>query len=152
MIRIVLATASVVLTLAWAVSGDGAEPLAEGKAKISQCVEKEGEEYIEARNWLIERPEALDLLHEDSWKQRWVKRICQGWMEHRELYERDMRGFESAEIVGRGAVVTMVPDAVSWGRTGSGAYGDKLVPLTVECLWKTGRRWRRSAERRCRTS
>ena len=128
MIRIALAMASVVLTLAWAVSGLGAEPLAEAKTKISQCIETEGEEYIEAREWLIEHPEALELLDGDSWKQRWVKSICQGWMEHGDLYGQKIRGFKSAEMGARRFVRVGPPPAVSSARNLSRVCGDKLVP------------------------
>ena len=143
MMRMAFSVAGAALGMTWAVSGVAAEPLAEAKAKIAQCIEKEGDEYVAARNWLIEHPEALDSLGEDSWKERWVKRICKGWIENRDLYEREMKSFELGEMHARHSVRVGVPDPFSWAKGASRTHGDKDIPLAVECLWKTGRGWRR---------
>lgn len=138
-----LSAAWTALTLTWAVSGAAGEPLAEAKAKIAQCIERQGEEYIEARNWVLGHPEALELLQEDSWKERWLKRICQGWIENKDLYEREMKAFETAEANARMSVSVGVPSlSRSTIRQRCRRLGDRLAPLMVECLWKTGRNWR----------
>ena len=91
MMRMALNVACIAGMLVGAVRGSGTEPPPQAKATIAQCIDGEGDEYIEARNWLIEHPEALDFLGEDSWKERWVKKICEAWMRHRDLYERAMK-------------------------------------------------------------
>ena len=96
------------------------EGTTEAREKIKQCIEKEGEEYIEAREWLIEHPEALDLLDEDSWKHRWVKRICQGWTEHGDLYKQRIRGLESAEMGAKRFVRVAPPRPYPWRGTSPG--------------------------------
>ena len=143
MMRIAFGPACIALILTWAVSGVPAEPVAEAKAKIADCIEKEGDEYIAARNWLIEHPEALEVLREDSWKERWLMRICRAWIEDKDLCERAMKTFEVGEINARRSVSVVVPDAVHWADGASRNYGAKGVPLGVECLWKTGRNWRK---------
>jgi hypothetical protein len=83
------------------------------------------------------------LLGEDSWKERWLKRICQGWIDNKDLYEREMKAFETAEANARMSVSVGVPSlSRSTIRQRCRRLGDRLAPLMVECLWKTGRNWR----------
>ncbi len=143
MIRMAFNVACIAGVLVGGVRGSGTEPPQEAKAKIAQCIEREGDEYVEARNWLIEHPEALDLLGEQSWKESWLKKICQGWIEQKALYEREMKTFEIGEMHARRSVSVGVPGPLHWAEGASRTHGDKDVPLMVECLWKTGRNWRR---------
>lgn len=143
MMRIAFSVAGVTLGMTWAVSGVAAIPPEEAKAKIALCIEKDGGQYIEARNWLISHAEALEMLSDVSWKESWLKRICRGWIENRDPYERAIKTFEIGEMNARRSVRVGVPDSFHWAKGASRTHGDKDVPLMVECLWKTGRNWRR---------
>lgn len=142
MARIASTLAGIALGTTLAVSGVAATPIEQAKAKIAQCVEKQGDEYVEARDWLLSHPEALELLSEISWRETWVKRICDAWMKQKDLCERAMRGFDLAEIHAKTSVRVVVP-SLSTVKNWSRNCGDALVPVMVECLWKTGSDWRR---------
>jgi len=124
-------------------AGLGAGGLTEAKTKVTQSIEKQGDEYVEARDWLVQHPEALGLLGQGSWKEQWVKRICEAWIENRKLYEQVLGRFELVESRARRGVAVLTPGDSYVLKTFSMRHGEKLVPLMVECLWKTGRHWRR---------
>lgn len=133
----------ITVILAGPIACSAGEPVSDARAKIAECIEKDGDQYIGARNWLLEHPEALELLREDVWQERWVKRICDAWLRKRDLYEAEMKSFELGEANARRSVRVGVPDAFHWAEAASRNYGAKDVPLAVECLWKTGRNWRK---------
>lgn len=109
---------------------------------INNCVEKIGEEYIEARNKIIQDPESVEELSNfkaSTWQEEWIKKICLGWLEHNERYSLDYNIFNMDEILIRYKKHGGPRIPTGWARSrATGSKNKESIPFVVEYLWKVG--------------
>jgi hypothetical protein len=110
---------------------------------IRDCIEKTGKEYVKAKNKILQSHELVKKLRQfkpSTYQEEWIKRMCLGWVENKELYGRLYQGFVTDGETIRRYRMPCLPDDVRWAKA-SAAYKKRLIPFAVECLWKVGPDW-----------
>ena len=70
-----------------------------------------------------------------------MKKICLGWIEHNEVYERLYKGFVTDAERIRTYRNPRVPDSTRWAEQAAASQREDLIPFAVECLWKLSDDW-----------
>jgi len=101
-------------------------------------------QYVEARNLLLQSKrrtqDILDLVPVQG-DDKLVQLILAGWTQEGKLYEQILAGYDAYEWGATHAQVEYTPDPIQFIKKKSDQYGKKLVPLMLECLWKSHPGW-----------